>query len=153
MRLKFFVHERLSCNPREMRTRKELKEEYKRTAKPMGIFLIRNTANDKVFVAAGVNLAGTINRHRFQLQKGAHPNNQLQLDWNELGESQFAFEIVDELALLTDDPIKQKADLDALTQLWLQKLQPYDDRGYNERKPTRDQMLHQMAERRTDNRS
>jgi len=118
----------------------------------MGVFLIRNTVNGKVFVAAGVNLAGAINRHRFQLQTGTHPNKQLQREWKEFGESQFAFEIIDELTPLTDDPTTQKADLNALTELCLQNLKPYGERGYNERKPSRDQLLQQMAARRRLNR-
>ena len=67
------------------KTNKELKEEYKRRATPMGVFLIRNVVNDKVFVAAAVNLAGAINRHRFQLQMVAHTNKHLQLEGIQFG--------------------------------------------------------------------
>jgi hypothetical protein len=74
-----------------------LKEEYQRHPPPLGVFLIRNTTNNKIFLAGGINLPGIMNSQRFQLENGGHRNSDLQRDWNELGASNFAFEIVDQL--------------------------------------------------------
>ena len=82
--------------------KKRLKKDYQQTPRAIGVFLIRNNLNDKVFLAAGVDLRGLINRHKFQLTNGSHANKQLQSDWNELGSNKFAFEIVDELATRAD---------------------------------------------------
>ena len=52
---------------------KQLKEEYKRAVRPMGVFQIRNLKNEKVFVVAE-SIRGIINRHRFALVAGGHAN-------------------------------------------------------------------------------
>ena len=111
----------------------------------MGVFLIRNNLNDKVFVAAGIDLHGLINRHRFQLTHDGHPNKRLQADWNELGSDNFAFEIVDELSPGPGSEINPRAEVDFLEKLWLEKLQPFGERGYNEPKLTREERLRRIA--------
>ena len=122
---------------------KRLKKDYQQTPPPMGVFLIRNTANDKVFVGAGLNLRGTMNRHRFQLNMGGHANQRLQADWSELGSSNFTFEIVDQLQPRPDG--NDRADLESLLGLWLERLRPFGAAGYNERKLTRAELLRQIA--------
>lgn len=99
----------------------------------MGVFQIRNLTNEKIFVATGINLAGTINRHRFQLEAGVHQNPQLQLDWNNQGAASFAFEILDQMNP-ADDAQVSRQDLEALEDIWLKKLKPYEQQGYNERR-------------------
>jgi len=130
------------------KSKKQLKDEYLQTAPRMGVFLIRNTINEKILVCEGLNLQGAINRHKFQLERGVHPKLQLQKEWNEFGGNRFAFEIVDELAPLPDSNADQRADLESLGSLWLEKLQPFGERGYNERKLSRADMLRQIAARR-----
>src|SRR5258706_5399962 len=126
---------------------KQLKQEYKRGIRPMGLFQIRNLVNQKLFLAAGIDLAGAVNRHGFQLVAGVHPNRQLQLDWNDQGADGFAFEILDQMNP-AEDPRNSRKDLETLEEMWLKKLRPYDERGYNERKINRNEMLRRMAERR-----
>ena len=53
--------------------RTQLKKKYQQSNVPMGVFLIRNIVNDKVFLAAGLDLQGIINRHKFQLTTGSQP--------------------------------------------------------------------------------
>jgi hypothetical protein len=38
-----------------------------------------------------------------------------------------------------------KSDLEVLEDLWLEKLEPYGDKGYNERKKTREERLRMIA--------
>ena len=71
------------------------KLEYKLSHRPMGVFQIRNTTNDKIFVDSSVNVPGKINRHRFTLNAGLHASKPLQADWNELGEAAFEFETLE----------------------------------------------------------
>jgi hypothetical protein len=125
---------------------KRLKKTYQQTPRPMGVFLIRNNRSDKVFLGAGMDLPGAINRHKFQLNAGGHPNQQLQADWNELGSDSFAFEIVDELTPRADQQMDYRAELNFLEKMWLEKLQPFDERGYNQPKLTRAQLLRRIAE-------
>ena len=123
--------------------KKDLKREYKETARPMGVFQIRNLTNEKVFVGSSTNLNGIFNRHRFQLKAGNHPAKDLQTDWNEAGEVNFAFEVLEEL--LPRETLNVKKELEFLEDLWLDNLQPYGEKGYNERKKTREERLRMIA--------
>jgi len=115
----------------------------------MGIFQIRNLTNGKVFISSSMNLDGIINRHRFQLNASGHPNKALQADWNELGEGKFAFEILEELE--PRENLDNRKELAFLEDLWLEKEEPYGERGYNERKKTREERLQMIAaNRKTD---
>ncbi|HEV7843177.1 MAG TPA: GIY-YIG nuclease family protein [Pyrinomonadaceae bacterium] len=128
--------------------KKRLKQEYRQTPRPMGVFLIRNNVNDKVFVGVSLDLPGIINRHRFQLTMGKHPNKRLQADWNEFGSESFAFEIFDQLSPRAEPEFDYRGELSYLEELWLEKLQPYDERGYNEPKLSREEKLRRMAAKR-----
>ena len=101
--------------------KKRLKNEYRETPRQMGVFLIRNIANDKVFLGAGLDLVGTMNRHKFQLTNGSHPNARLQRDWNEVGSNNFAFEIIDQITPQDDPAFDSKAELEFMEKLWLQE--------------------------------
>ena len=125
--------------------KKQLKKDYQQTPRTAGVFLIRNTSNDKVFLAAGIDLHGLINRHKFALTHDGHQNKQLQADWNQFGGNNFAFEIVDELNPRAGDQIDYKAEVTFLEDLWLEKLQPFGERGYNEPKLTRAERLRRIA--------
>lgn len=118
----------------------------------MGVFAIRNMVNDRVLVGVSVNLNGIINRHKFELTMGSHRNKRLQAEWNEFGSGNFAFEILDELRPGEDAQFDIRAELAFLEQLWIEKLQPFGERGYNERKLTRQEMLRRIAANRSDER-
>ena len=113
----------------------------------MGVFVIRNFVNDRVFMGAGRDLAGIMNRHRFTLKAGTHPNKELQNDWHELGSKSFAFEIVEERTLPDDPGINEKAELEFMESYWLRKLQPFGERGYNEKRLTRQELLQLISTR------
>lgn len=127
---------------------KELKKEYKQNHPPMGVYQIRNLVNDKVFVGSALNLPGIINRLQFDLKLGKHKSPSLQADWNEFGAEKFAFEILDEITATEGPDHDYREDLIALEDLWLEKLEPYGDRGYNTPKRGRDEKLRAIAERR-----
>ncbi len=115
-----------------MKSREDLKREYKERPKPAGVFQIKNTANGKVLLGSSLNLEGPLNSHKFMLKIGHHQNNALQADWNTYGEDKFAFEIL-ETVKVTDAPNLNLSDeLTLLEQIWLEQLQPFGERGYNE---------------------
>jgi hypothetical protein len=126
--------------------KRQLKKEYQQEPRPMGVFLIRNNLSDKVFLAAGLNLQGLINRYKSALKLGGHPNKSLQSDWNELGENNFSFEILDELKPLNDPAFDARAELTVLENLWLEKLEPFGERGYNEPKLSRAERLRRIGQ-------
>lgn len=123
--------------------------EYKMTHRPMGVYLIRNLVNNKVFVGSSVDLPAIFNRTRFQLAAGAHPNKPLEADWKLLGGAKFEFEVLEELVPKNEPTYDPKADLECLEDLWLEKLEPYGDKGYNEKKKTREERLRMIASNRS----
>ncbi len=128
-----------------MNRKKELKRAYQQGHTPMGVFQIRCLANEKVFVGSALNLPGIFNRHKFELQKDSHKNRALQADWKAFGEAGFVFEILDELTPRPDPAYDYREDLVLLEDVWLEQLQPYGARGYNEPKKDREARLHMIA--------
>ena len=101
--------------------RKNIVREYKEKVRPAGIFRVINLSTGKALIGISIDLPGMLNRQRFQLASGLHPDSELQKDWNELGPSQFSFEVLDSLKNL-DEPRKDpKEDLRLLKELWLEK--------------------------------
>jgi hypothetical protein len=127
---------------------KEAKRAYKETARPMGIFQVRNLLNDKIFIGHAVDLPGIFNRYRFQLEMGNHPSKRLQAEWTEFGAFNFVFEILDEISPNKATGYDYRADLNSLEDLWLEKLTPYGDHGYNEPKKGREERLHMIMRNR-----
>jgi len=131
--------------------KKELKKAYLQNHPPMGIYQIRNLANGKVFVGSSPNLPGALNSNKFQLSAGSHRNKTLQREWSELGEDKFAFEILDELSAIEGAGKDYRPDLVVLEDFWLDKIKPYGDRGYNEKKKGTEERLKIIAQNRLSN--
>jgi group I intron endonuclease len=114
-----------------MASRKELIREYKEAPKPAGIFQIKNLANGKVLLGSSLNLHGPLNKHRFMLRAGSHDNRELQKDWNAFGPSAFTFEILEEVRVKDSPDFSLDDELTLLEEIWLERLDPFGDRGYN----------------------
>jgi hypothetical protein len=114
-----------------MSGRKDLKRQYKETPRRAGIFVITNTLNGKVFLGSSTNLDGPLNKHRFALKIGRHLNAALQADWNQAGADAFRFEIVDEVQIRDEPGFNLNDELLLLEEIWIEKLQPFGERGYN----------------------
>jgi group I intron endonuclease len=113
------------------KSRKEIHREYKERVKPAGVYQVRNVANGKVLLGSSLNLEGLLNRHKFMLKIGSHTNKALQKDWHEFGSDQFVFEILEEVKRKDDPNFNLKDELTLLEMIWLEKLQPFGERGYN----------------------
>jgi group I intron endonuclease len=114
-----------------VKSKQDIKRDYKERQKPAGIFQVKNTVNGKVLLGSSLNLEGPLNSHKFMLTIGQHRNEALQKEWNEYGPDKFIFEIL-ETVKVKDDPNFNLADeLTLLEQIWLEKLQPVGARGYN----------------------
>ena len=118
-------------NENKTKTRKELQREYTERVKPSGVYQVKNVANGKVLLGSSLNIEGLLNRHRFTLRLNSHPNKELQKDWNELGPDQFVFEVLEVVQVQDDPNFNLKDELTLLEQIWLEKLQPFGERGYN----------------------
>ena len=128
-----------------MTNRRQAKLDYKLSHRPMGVYQIRNTLNGKVWIDSSINVPAKFNRYRLQLNARSHPAQALQSDWNIYGEGAFEFEVLEPLEPREDPRYDYASDLEVLEGLWLEKLEPYDERGYNERKKTREERLRMIA--------
>jgi len=66
-----------------------------------GIYAIRNTLNNKVYVGKSTNMWKRWRHHRADLRNGAHSNPYLQHGWDKYGETAFAFNVVE----MVQDPV------------------------------------------------
>jgi hypothetical protein len=109
-----------------------MKREYKDRGKPAGVFQIKNLANGKVLLGSSLNLEGPLNSHKFMLTIGRHRNEEMQKDWNESGPENFVFDIL-EVVKQSDDPdFDLNDELSLIEQIWVEKLQPFGQQGYNQ---------------------
>jgi group I intron endonuclease len=100
-----------------------VKREYKQTKRPMGVYGIRNSRNDKVYIGSGIDLSAKINRHKAELKFGHHRNKELQEAWNSLGESAFEFEVLDVLDHEENPQASPAEELHVLVEMWIRRLE------------------------------
>jgi hypothetical protein len=117
-----------------VKTRKELREEFRLIKYRMGVFRITNQVNGKVFIGSSVDLVAIWHAQKFQLNAGIHSNEQLQKDWNLFGQEAFSYDILEELCQKEGETLDIGSELSALEALVTEELQPYDEKGYNRRK-------------------
>ncbi|NPV93186.1 MAG: DUF2087 domain-containing protein [Firmicutes bacterium] len=111
--------------------RRRLKNDYQQNPPPGGVYQIRNLADGRVLVGSGVNLSGAMNRSRFELDRGVHPNQELQQDWNRFGPEGFSFESLESFTRDGHPGGDLAEEVRAAETRWLEKLKPYGGRGYN----------------------
>ena len=113
------------------KSRKDIQREYKERPKSAGVFQVKNVVNGKVLLGSSLNLDGPLNGHRFMLEIGGHTNKALQKEWNEFGANKFVFEILEVVKVKDDPNFNLNDELTLLEQVWLEKLQPFGEQGYN----------------------
>lgn len=112
-----------------------IKKAYKAARQPMGVYRITNTTNGKIFIGVSANIPARINRHKFELTCGSEGIKELQEDYNTFGPQTILFDTVDLLEPKEDPAYDYKDDLLLLAEMWIEKLQPFAERGYNDHKP------------------
>lgn len=104
--------------------KRQLKEQYKQMKPDMGVFVLRNTKNNKCFLEASTDMKSMDNRIRFQLKIGMFPNKPLQQDWKAQNGQEFIFEVIDKLAYSKDESkTDYKDDIKTLKAIWMEKLE------------------------------
>ena len=96
----------------------------------MGVYRVRHIGTGRALVGRSIDLPSILNRERSQLRLGVHRNAALQRDWNEYGPDAFAFEVLDTLTPPDVPEYDPTDDLKVLEALWLERLDPFDERGY-----------------------
>lgn len=91
--------------------------------KQAGVYAIRNSINDKVYVGSSVCLVSRHNQHLNQLKRGVHKNDYLQNFSNKYGIDSLRFEL---LELCPPEKLKE------VEQLWMDKHLAYErHNGFN----------------------
>ena len=87
-----------------------------------GIYAIRNTITDNVYVGSSIRVSMRLSQHRWAMKRGNHVNQHLQASWNKHGENAFTFELLEncEVSVLAERE-----------QFWITKLAADADKGYN----------------------
>lgn len=118
----------------EKQKRSEIKRAYKEAKGNMGIFQIKNNINGKIYIDGSFEILRNSQREFFPLRLGNHMNRELQKEWNEYGEENFTFEILEVVEFDKNTDMDLKYELKKLKEKWMDKLEPYDEKGYNKRK-------------------
>ena len=115
-----------------MERKKELKQQYLQTKPDMGIFIIRSKSGNKGYIEGTQDLKSKINRYKFQLGFGSHPNKELQKEWKDLGEANFTIEILEKLEYDKDESkTDYTEDIEVLQMIWEERLSKENLEFYN----------------------
>src|SRR5262245_53327028 len=87
-----------------------------------GIYVIKCSANEKIYVGSTVNFRNRWQEHCRRLRAGRHKNPHLQNAWYQYGADAFEFTVLEEC---------ERAHLVEREQHYLDTLQPFKPRGFN----------------------
>ncbi|MFN8588858.1 MAG: GIY-YIG nuclease family protein [Candidatus Eisenbacteria bacterium] len=117
--------------------RKAKKREYLETPRTVGLFRVCHRESGRWYIGSSADVPAMLNRQRFQLDMGSHPNPNLQRDWRRFGAEAFVFETLDTLSppesAASWDPRKE---LQALETMWHERLKQLYGAGYHVEKST-----------------
>lgn len=102
--------------------RRELSRRARDAFPPMGVYAIRDRSSGRVLVGSSRNVFGTMNRIRFELRLGSHPNKSLQAEWNRHGADRFSFEVLELLKERDDAAFDYAAELRSTEELYREEL-------------------------------
>ena len=107
--------------------RKEMIKQYKEQLPTMGVFMVKNINDKRIFIKSASNMYNPFESTKFQLKMGSHYCRDLQSDYTRLGDEAFRYEVLDTLKRNENPFYDYKADLVELVNLWREKLA---DDGY-----------------------
>ena len=114
-----------------MKTKRDINREYKERPKTAGIFQARNSVNEKILLGSSLNLEGPLSALKFMLSINTHRNKTLQQEYNTYGGDNFTFDILERVNITDNPHFNIEDELTLQEDIWLEKLQPFGDRGYN----------------------
>lgn len=113
-----------------MKSKKELKDEYKQKKPNAGVFQIKNNKSGMILIEASSDIQSKWNRHRTELKFGSHRNKILQKDWNELGEESFIFSVLSKLEVKDDEDFDLNSEVILLRELIEEELDISNEMKY-----------------------
>ncbi|MHA3067221.1 GIY-YIG nuclease family protein [Lacticaseibacillus saniviri] len=103
---------------------------YKQESTYYGVIQIKNSHDGKVYIDTVPNVKNRWHFYQLNLNRHFYRDTPLQRAWDEEGADAFTFEVLwQEKA---DDVINMRQTLKDLKIKWLNKLQPYNQNGYNQ---------------------
>ncbi|MCL1829548.1 MAG: GIY-YIG nuclease family protein [Oscillospiraceae bacterium] len=103
--------------------KKELRALYSEREITGGVYLIRNTLNNKLFLDTSLDMQSSKNRFEFALKTGSSVYLKLKEDMEKHGADRFVFEVLEEHKKGKAQTNEEfKSDISALTELWREKL-------------------------------
>ena len=85
----------MSANAVPPASRRDLARRARDAFPPMGVFVVRNLASGRARVKSSRNVPGAINRLRFELGLGTHPDKTLQAEWNAVGADGISMDVLE----------------------------------------------------------
>ena len=108
-------------------TKKELRAQYKEREIVGGVYIIRNTLSNRLYLDATLDLRGSRNRFEFARETGSCVYPKLQNDWTKQEGRHFEFQVLEELKRIpTQSDTEFQADIELIKQICLEKLSQDD---------------------------
>lgn len=128
---------KMNGKKREAERRKELMNSRyfsEKTEIESGVYQIKNIKNNKIYIGSARNIK-KLEGLKFQLNMGSFMNKSLQEEWKAFGEENFEIAILEsfEEEEITNVRVVNKK-LKELERKWKEKLQPYAEQGYHNRR-------------------
>ncbi len=111
--------------------KKELKQQAQQIEIYMGVVKITNTANGKIYVVSYPDLRDKWQFIQNALNSGTYSSGALVRDWKEYGHDAFRYEVLEQTAQQGESREEIGRLLRQMQRPWLEKLQPYGEKGYN----------------------
>lgn len=89
----------------------------------MGVFAIRDLQTGRVRVLASRNVPGALNRARFELRLGSHPDRPTQAAWREGGDDRIRLDVLEMVKQRSEPGFDHAAELRALEALYRSELE------------------------------
>ena len=116
-----------------MINKKQIKEDYKSKRQPVGIFAVHNIHDNKMFIGTSKDLPSVLKRFEFTLNMGSFPFQNLIDDYKKLGKENFAIKVLDELEIKDEPDREIDKELEALEEMWIDKLKKEGVSFYNKK--------------------
>ncbi len=106
----------------ETPSKKALKENYKNRAVVGGIYGIKCSGNDRIWIKATKNMAGQKNRFGFAVATNSCPEPAMLNDWKTYGAKAFSLVVLEEMKKgETQTEREFSDDIETLLEMWMEK--------------------------------
>ncbi len=111
--------------------KKMLAAEYVMASRPAGVYRVVHEESGKSFVGTTPDLNAMRNRLDFEMNMGSSMKKALLQDWRKFGADSFRYEVLETFKPPENGQYNLMKELKRMEADWLERLQPYGDKGYN----------------------